>query len=397
MLGVQLCDANLGITSRDVEVAERLAEVRRRHGSPSVVSFTPAKNTVRHLPAILDHLIDAGFLISTAISLQTTDPTTLAAVNRSNISVEGYLELAVELRRRGFPIQGDVLIGLPGQSYESFRRDLQFFVDHEIEPRCWSVRVLPNSPMNEPGYRTKYRLRTGLDQIVTSTADMSEQDRTRMLALRRVQVITDKYATLAHVLRYVQWDHGVPASEFMECLLDETTAHPDRHPELTWMLGYFDQFPGPPSGWPAFYDDVADFVSNRFGLDVDDSGLRCVLDLQLALMPAPGRRFPHTVRLSHDYVAYYRSATAELSVTGRSGAPDQPLTALPPAEFRVDADPLDLCGEGLSFVGDSRDESMLGSFWLGIGSAYDLLSPLTRVDPSFRSLQDVGTVESSSG
>ena len=384
---VQFCDANFGITARDIEVARGLADVGRRHGAPRIVAFTPPKNTTRHLTQILDEVLDAGFLVSTAISLQTTDEATLAAVDRSNIATEHYLALAADLRRRGLPLTGDLLIGLPGQTYESYRADLQFFLDHQIAPRSWSLRSLPNAPMSEPGYRRRFAIRTGPDRVVLSTSTMSEDDRDRMLSLRKVQVIADQYGVLAHLLRFLQWDHGLAMSTVLDRVRALVDDDPSRYPLVNWLFSYFDLHATAPVGWQAFYDEIGRFLAAELGVDPTASDVATVLTVQAALMPFPGRTFPTGVELAHDHVAYHRDATAGLYDDGRAGGPPRPLTAYPPATLEITGDPLGLCRGGLHFAGDPRDESLLGQFWLGVGSSHELASPLTRVPAQRRHLE----------
>ncbi len=384
---VQLCDANFGITARDIDVAHGLAEIGRAHGAPRILAFTPPKNTTRHLSRILDEVLDAGFLVSTAISLQTTDEATLAAVDRSNIATEHYLALAADLRRRGLPLTGDLLIGLPGQTYESYRADLQFFLDHQISPRSWSLRTLPNAPMNEPGYRERFRIRTGPDNIVLSTSTMDETDRRRMLALRKVQVVADQYGVLAHLLRFLQWDHGLAMATVLDRLRATLDEAPGRYPLVTWLFAHFDLHPTVPVGWGAFYAEVGRFLADELGVDRGASDVGAVLAAQAALMPLPGRSFPYEVALAHDVVAYHRDATAGLYEDGRASTPPRPLAAYPPGHLVVTGDPLELCRGGLRFAGDPRDEALLGQFWLGVGSSHELASPLTRVPPRRRQLE----------
>ncbi|MCB1017496.1 MAG: radical SAM protein, partial [Acidimicrobiales bacterium] len=383
---VQVCDANFGILARDVEVAQGLAAVARRRGAPRILAFTPPKNTTRHVTRILDAVLDAGFLVSTAISLQTTDDATLAAVERTNIATDHYLALAAELRRRGLPLTGDLLIGLPGQTYESYLADLQFFLDHQISPRSWSLRVLPNAPMNEPGYRRRYGIRTGDDRVVASTSTMSADDRARMLALRKVQVVADQYGVLSHVLRFVQWDRAIPIGRQLDRLRAVTTEDPTRYPLLAWLFCSFDRHATVPVGWRSLYGEVGAFLADEWGIDPTAPDVATVLAVQEALMPMPGRRFPHLVHLAHDYVEYHRDATAGLYADGRGSMPSRPLADHPPGRLVVTGDPLGLCEGGLRFAGDSRDESLLGQFWLGVGSSHELASPLTRVAPALRHL-----------
>ena len=384
---VQFCDANFGITARDIEVARGLADIGRRHGAPRILAFTPPKNTTRHLTRILDEVLDAGFLVSTAISLQTTDEATLTAVDRSNIATEHYLALAADLRRRGLPLTGDLLIGLPGQTYESYRADLQFFLDHQISPRSWSLRSLPNAPMNEPGYRRRFAIRTGPDRVVISTSTMSEDDRARMLSLRKVQVVADQYGVLAHLLRFLQWDWGLAMATVLDRVRALVDDDPRRYPLVSWLFPPFDLHPTAPVGWQAFYDEVGRFLDAELGVDPTASDVDTVLTVQAALMPFPGRTFPAVVELAHDHTAYDRDATAGLYDHGQAGGPPPPRAAHPPGLLQVTCDPPYLCPGGRHFAGDPRDESLLGQFWLGVGSSHELASPLTRVPPQRRHLE----------
>ena len=384
--GLQLCDANFGILARDVDLANALAEIRRRTGSPTGLGFTPPKNTTRHITRIFDAVMDAGFLISTAISLQSIDEQTLAAVDRANISTDHYLAMAADLRRRGHPLMGDLLLGLPGQTYASYRRDLQFFIDHQIMARTWVLKVLPNSPLNEPGYRERFRVRIDQQGLVTSTAQLSAGDRDRALALRRAEIIANRLGVARHLGWFLQWDHGVPVTELLDRVLTVTAETPERFPLVSWLFAHFDLHPTAPVGWRALYEELGRLVAEDYGLDPAAGALRTVLDLQVALMPAPGRRFPHTIDLAHDYVRYHREASATLHSTGRASAPLQPLAAYPPARFTVAGDPLGLCETGLHFAGDSRDLVFEGDFAIGQNTANELASPLFVRLPVFSGL-----------
>jgi hypothetical protein len=379
---VTITDANFGIISRDVDISRELGRIRRETGAPVSVSWTAAKNTTKHLVKIMDLLVGSGVVVSTSLSLQTTDPSTLETLDRTNIATEHFVKLASEYRRRGFPLVGDLMLGLPGQTFASYKADVQFMVDHEIMVRSWPVQMLPNAPMNDPAYRAEHELVVGPDNLVTSSATFDAEDRRRMWRFRNVDTIADRFGVLRHVLRYLQWDKGVPATDLEEHLLDLVDRTPERFPLVSWVFCYFDLFPTVAGGWPAFYAEVARLLVEDFGLDPEDTGLEAVIDLQLLLMPAPGRVFPDTAELAHDYLAYYRSATRSLYTTGTAGTPERPLTDFPPATFTVEGDPAGLCTEGIHPQGDPRSETMQGDFHVGAESAYELDSPLVRGLPA---------------
>ncbi len=379
IFGVQICDANFGIMKRDVETASIIAGLRRQHDAPAVVAFTPAKNTTKHLTRIFDELLDAGILLSTAISLQTTDPTTLDLVARSNISTESYLALAADLRRRGQALQGDLLIGMPGQTYESYRTDLQFFMDHEIEPRTWNLRLLPNAPMNDPAYRERHQVATNRNMLVVATESMSEHDRLRMRRLRKIQVIAWKYGTLRHLMNVLQWDHGIAATTVLDAIAATTAATPTRYPVLSWVFEYFDLYQTTAISWAAFYDDVRRFLRDDLGVEIGPD-LEAVIAYQLAVLPAPGRALPAQVDLAHDYPSYLDAARRALYDTGRAATPPDRLADRPPARITVTGDPQELCSQGLQLTGDPRSEMIEGSFWIDIGFSYEL--PVVAASPS---------------
>lgn len=378
---MMLTDANFGITSRDVATAGWIADARERTGHPEVLAWMAAKNTTKHLTKIFDALLPSGIVSNVSLSLQTFDEATLAAIDRSNISSDHFVELANDLRHRGVPLQSDLMLGLPGQTHASYRSDLQVMFDLEILPRTWPLQQLPNAPMNDPGYREHHAIQTDDRNIVVATSTYDEDDRRRMVLLRRVFNTTEVYGLLRHVLRWLQWDHQVLATTVMDDIVTASSTQAEQYPLLTWVVEHFDLHPLAPVGWSSFYAEVRRFVAHHYGIDADDPGLRCVMALQEVLMPAPGRRFPATVHLDHDYLSYYLAATDSLYATGRATGPDRPLTEHGPADFTVRADPLGLCTEGVTLLGDSRDELDQGDFYLVSASAFELDSPLLRLLP----------------
>ena len=376
---INLADANFGIMSRDVETTQRVAELKARFGAPKYLVFYPAKNTTKHLTRIMDILGEADITSAASLSLQTVDPDSLQALDRTNISTDHFVALAADYRRRDHPLQGDLLLGIPGQTYESYKRDLQFMADHEILARTWPVQILPNAPMNDPDYRAAHEIAIE-GGLVVATATFSKADRARMLRLRKIDLIMERYGVLRHVLRWLQWDHDLPALDVLDHLIHTTTTHPDRYPHLTWLTNYFDLHPTAPTGWTAVYHDLQQHLTHEHGIQ-PDTALDTVLTLQHALMPTPGRTFPHTIQLPHDYPTYYRDATTTLYTTGHAGTPTTPLHHHPPTTFTITADPLHLCDNGLPLDGDSRDDANQGQFQIGATVAHELESPLMRYLP----------------
>lgn len=378
---VFVADANFGLSKRDVETARHLAEARLRTGAFNHVYWTAAKNTTKHLMELLRVLRSGGIISELLIALQTTDEATLEVIGRSNISTDRLLELARLLRQDALPVRSELMLGLPGQTVASFAADLQLMFDQEMAPMTWTTLVLPNAPMNEPGYRERWGIRIDEQGVVTQTASAGIDDRNRMLRLRRTFLAADVYGTLRHVLRWLQQDRGITALRVIEDLVACAERDPDDNLAATWVVEGFDLHPLPPEGWGAFYEGIRAFVTEQYGVDPADPGLACVLAVQQALMPWPGRELPTVIGLEHDYVAYYLDSVAPLYGGDPARRTVAPLDTRPPGVLEVRADPADLGSGGMDLVGNPRDEMAAASFNFVYTAANELDSPLLRLLP----------------
>ena len=148
--GVGLADANFGIFERDVEIAQRIADLKAQHGFPKVVGNNYAKNTVKHLSKIIEIFTQAGIVAEGKMSMQTFDTDTLLTIRRKNIKVEKYHDLAVEFRRNHLPLAIELMIGLPGSTPATFRADLQ----SGHRPGCPGGRLSHPAAAEQPDERT---------------------------------------------------------------------------------------------------------------------------------------------------------------------------------------------------------------------------------------------------
>lgn len=386
-----LGDANFGIMSRDVAVAEKVVEVKKRWGAPHFLGFNLAKNTTKHLTAIVDNLVKAGISPVFTLALQTRDEATLEAVRRTNISTEHYMSLASSLRRRGLPLRADIMIGLPGQTLDSLCGDLQFLMDHEVPARLWITQLLPNAPINDPAYRADWGV-TDDHGVVISTKSFSADDRAEMLRIRHAYTVFEQLGLLRHVTRYLQWDHGIDIMTVIRRVVTVSDQDPHRYPLLNWTMRYFDYFNASPVGWRSFYQEVRRFLFSEFGVGPSQA-LDTVLEVQEFLMPEIGRSFPASIALHHDYVRYFQDRTRPLWM-GKPAATSGPkLSEYSASRFTVYGDPLSRCSTGtIKVITDPRNESMTDDFWLA--GHWEMDSPLVVNQPQVAGSQSfIGLLE----
>jgi radical SAM superfamily enzyme YgiQ (UPF0313 family) len=354
--GIQIfgiADANFGIFERDVAIAEKVAELRRQYGVPRHIGLNYAKNSLRYLRPIVKILAEADIITYGLVSLQSMDPGTLNTVNRSNIKVEKYHELAHEFRRAGLPLFVDLMMGLPGATVDSFRSDLQRSIDREVIAKIHPTQLLVNSPMNEPDYRRRHGIEATPGSLVTSAASYTREDYDQMRKLRRVFLLLEKFGVLRHVARYVRQEAKVHEIAFYERLWRDTRSARSRWPVTGFTLEAVPELMVPPGRWSLLLDEVRRYVVDVLGV-ADDDALATVLAVQNALLPARQRQFPQTLSLRHDYAAWHAAMVTAKDDGHLEDWTDvvRPLRQLPAATFTVD-DPYDVCLLGIGHTVDS--------------------------------------------
>jgi radical SAM superfamily enzyme YgiQ (UPF0313 family) len=354
---VMVADANFGIFARDVEIAQKVAELKQQYGYPKAFGTNYAKNTIKHLKPIVEVLVEAGILTEGLLSLQSMDSGTLDTIERSNIKLEKYEQLLQQFRKAKLPLMVDLMMGLPGSTLESFKNDLQGCADRDVTAKIFSTMVLTNSPMNEPSYREKHRIEVDdrprhnviEPPMIVSTATFTREDYREMERLRLLFFLGENFGILRQVGRYARHETGLPEVELLTRLKRDALADPDRWPMLALLVEVVPHLMVPPISWRLLIDELHDYFVDELQID-DDSALFTVLEVQHALLPAFGRQFPLLLDLPHDYAKWHQ-LVIEAKDSGHLNdwrEVVEPLRALPPATFAVD-DPKGLCDHGLGF------------------------------------------------
>ena len=323
-----MADANFGIYDRDIEIAEWICHIKAKYGHPIEVVVNYTKNATKRLAVIVELFAAHGICSQGVISIQTRDPFTLGVINRKNIKTGKYDDLAEIFRVAGLPLSTDLMIGLPGMTVDSFKKDLQYFFDKDVTVKAYLTELLPNSPMADPGYMEKYRIQVDRNNFLKSTFSYTSDDLHVMNMLFNLFSVADSFSTLRYVLRYLHWDHGIMALDFLHELYDELESDPYRYPALTYASKVFRHYLNVPGGWRGFYNEVAEFTGNQYGIR-RDSAFDAVLHYNEMVMPDDAFTYPLTVQLAHDVPAYFRDRNLKDDHDGRQ------LVEYPAAEATI--------------------------------------------------------------
>ena len=153
-----ITDLNFAMYKQDLVTAEAVAEVQRKYGYPTLMSASAGKNKPQRTIEVAS--IINGWTLGA--SIQSSDPTVLSAINRSNISSAAYKEL-IEYGNnvKNSKTHSEIILGLPEDSREKHFESLRFGTDNNVNSmRMFQAMLLSGTEMASPATREKHGLIT---------------------------------------------------------------------------------------------------------------------------------------------------------------------------------------------------------------------------------------------
>ena len=195
-----ISDLNFGMLPGDLETCNSIVEIQKKYNYPEKINATTGKNNQER---IIESIKSLNGTMLMSMSVQSMDEQVLTNIKRANISAEKMVELSPTIHEYGVNTSGEIIMGMPGQSYASvldtIRQLIYGKVDDIIIHACM---MLPGSEMATPAERSKWKLETKfrilpmdftvldngkkiceIDEIVVGSKDMTFDD---YLALRMI-------------------------------------------------------------------------------------------------------------------------------------------------------------------------------------------------------------------
>lgn len=172
------CDANFGIVPRDIGLAKKLADVRRDSGYPAQFRPSFAKKSGPAVFQIAKVLQEVGLQRGITLSMQSMSDDCLTVIKRRNIKQDNLTELLNMYRSHNMPTYTELILGLPGETWESFRRGISrlFSAGQHEGLLIYLCELLPNSEMATPHYRELHSIRTARLPMLLGYATPSDDD-----------------------------------------------------------------------------------------------------------------------------------------------------------------------------------------------------------------------------
>ena len=252
------CDANFGIQKRDVDIARYVASIKKGTGYPVALSVQNTKNATERAYETQKILSDAGLNKGVALSMQSVDKATLVAIKRDNIALGTFMELQRRFTRDRVETYSDLILGLPGETYESFVQGVDRLIENGQHNRIQfnNLSILPNAEMGDPAYQARYGMvtvesriinihgeRIELDDdvpevqdLVVATAAMPAADwrRTRVFCWMTALLHFDKLFQLPLILA-----HGISGIAYRDMIEAFMAADPARFPLIAEINAFF--------------------------------------------------------------------------------------------------------------------------------------------------------------
>lgn len=151
-------DANFGMFKPDIEKARILADCQKHFDYPRYIHVSTGKNQKERVIEIAQML---GGALSMAASLQSTDPTVLGNIERSNISLDKLSDVGLLANKVDTGTYSEIILGLPGDSLVAHRQSLRDTVEAKFDNiRMYQLIMLPQTKLNTPAMRQKFAMKS---------------------------------------------------------------------------------------------------------------------------------------------------------------------------------------------------------------------------------------------
>ena len=168
---LHISDLNFGMYPRDLEICESLAKIQQKFNYPKYIKCTTGKN---QKDKIINAIKKLNSSLRVTMSVQSLDPDVLHNIRRDNISVDHMLALYPALKEANLQTTSEVILGLPGETFENHIQTLRNLVKARMdEIVVHTCMLLDGSEMNLPEERKKWKMKTKFRVLQRDFAQLS--------------------------------------------------------------------------------------------------------------------------------------------------------------------------------------------------------------------------------
>ncbi|HTM17509.1 MAG TPA: radical SAM protein [Terracidiphilus sp.] len=240
---LMFADPNFAMYERDYEIVEHIEKIQQKYSWPRSIFASTGKNKKERIAKALRKLNGS---MSMWLSVQSMDPNVLREIQRENISTDQMLALAGVYQEFGLPTLSELILGLPGDSYERHVKSLSAVVEAGIDIiDTYTCMLLNGTKLNSDFSRATYnigthfrvlprdfarlsngRIAVEIEEIISSTNTMSFEDYKEARKLHLMVAVVYNGAGFGPLLRFMR-HKKVPVIHFLEQLVAEIESAPE--------------------------------------------------------------------------------------------------------------------------------------------------------------------------
>ena len=237
-------DSNFGMHRRDIELAQAFADAKKRYGYPQRFRVCYGKNTDTNVfdtgKLLFDHGLDKGV----NLSRQSNSKTVLANIKRGNIKMDTYRSLQSKFAQSGIPTWTEMIVGLPGETYDSFIAGVEDVLNSELRSLyLYWLEAFPNTDMGDPDYQAQFGIKLRKSDIkpihcatissdkvmenvpiVVETASMPHDQWRRTWKFAWLMMALHSLGASSYILFFLRRHLDIPFTDFVRFLVDEAPA-----------------------------------------------------------------------------------------------------------------------------------------------------------------------------
>lgn len=227
-------DSNFGIFERDLDIIDYVIESYKTNGYPQKFRVNYMKNSDDKVYEINHRLYEAGMSKGVTLSFQSLCPETLEIIGRKNISVTHFKELLMKYKKAGLAAYSELILGLPGETYESFKNGVEMLLEagQHSSVFIYNCELLVNSRIGREDFRKKYEIEAvkipfnqdhfaltvdaaqEYSNIIVSTSTMKREDWVKTAAFSVFVQAFHCLGLLQCAAIYLYYEKKIPYSEF---------------------------------------------------------------------------------------------------------------------------------------------------------------------------------------
>lgn len=159
---IYCADANFAILDRDEEITDLIIKSKVDTGYPQKFKTNFTKGRDDFVIKLGKKMMDYEIGKSPTLSFQSLNPVVLKNIGRENMGLDHFKSLMARYASLGVSVYSELILGLPGETYESFAKGLCTLLEcgQHKSIGVYPCELLPNSLLAQPDYMKRHGIKT---------------------------------------------------------------------------------------------------------------------------------------------------------------------------------------------------------------------------------------------